>query len=262
MQVTAHAHGTPSWFGLSTSDEAAALRFYGELFGWADSPNPIGEGMGDYHMQKLDGADVGAISQQQPDEVAQGIPPHWNVHLSVDNVDTTVDRVRAAGGQVLAEPFNVMEYGRMAVVADPTGGVVCLWQAGSHPGAGVMREPNSVAWAELLTNDADRAATFYDQALGLTPEVAPVAGGQPYTMLRAGGQDVDGVMTMTPEMGQHPPSWMIYFEVEDAAQCVERAQQLGATVLQPPTDIPSGRFAMLRDPQGAVFGVIKSAAMA
>ncbi|MSQ35658.1 MAG: VOC family protein [Dehalococcoidia bacterium] len=82
--------------------------------------------------------------------------------------------------------------------------------------------------------------------------------GTPYTLLRADGQDVAGVMTMTTEMGDVPPYWGIYIEVADTDACAARARQLGATVLQPPTDIVPGRFAMLQDPQGAVFGVIKS----
>lgn len=260
MQVMSYAQGTPSWFELSTNDEAAAVRFYDALFGWRDTPNPVGEGMGEYHMQKLGDADVGAISALQPDETAQGVPPHWSVRFSVDDVDTSVDQVRAAGRLVLAESFDVMEFGRIAVVADPTGAPVWLWQTGTHAGAGVMHKASSVTWAELMTTDARRAATFFDQALGHEVQIVPPEREtDEYILLRVANEDVAGIVTMTPEMDEHPPSWMIYFEVDDADRNAERAQQLGGEVVQPPADIAPSRFAVLHDPQDAVFGMIRSA---
>jgi predicted enzyme related to lactoylglutathione lyase len=258
MEVTGYPQGAPCWFELSTTDEGAALRFYSAVFGWTDNPQPMGEGMGSYHQQQLRGLNVAAISAQQPEEAQQGIPPHWSVYLAVTDVDAVARKVGPAGGQVIMEPLDVMEHGRMALIADPTGGMVGLWQARAHTGAQLIREPNTISWAELMTRDAPRATAFFEQVLGVTSQVAPMEGGAPYTLLRANGQDAAGVMTMTPEMGQMPVVWGIYFEVDDTDRCVARAQELGATVLQPPTDIMPGRFAMLQDPQGAVFGVIKS----
>lgn len=158
MDITQHAEGAPCWFELSTSDEAAALRFYSALFGWTDQAEPMGEGMGSYHMQQLRGLNVAAISQQQPDEAQQGVPSHWSVYLNVADVDGAAAKVSAAGGQVVMPAMDVMDHGRMALIGDPTGGMVGLWQALAHTGAGVMREPNAMTWAELMTKDAARAA--------------------------------------------------------------------------------------------------------
>lgn len=137
MRMTSIKQGIPSWAELSTTDEQAALAFYGQLFGWADDPRPMGEGMGDYHMQTLDGEMAAAIAMQQPMEKEQGIPPHWSVYLAVDNVDAVVAKVEGAEGQVFMPPMDVMESGRMAVIADPTGAAVGLWQAKAHQGFGI-----------------------------------------------------------------------------------------------------------------------------
>jgi predicted enzyme related to lactoylglutathione lyase len=192
MKVTSHKQGTPSWFDLSTSDDAAAVQFYGALFGWQDDPRPMPEG-GAYHMQQIDGDDAAAISLQQPDEAAQGIPPHWNVYITVDDVDAVAGKVEAAGGSVMAPPFDVLEAGRMAVITDPTGGIVCLWQAKDSIGAERIREHGSPTWAELITREPERAAKFFADLLGVQVETTAMPEGETYTLLKVDGQEVAGV---------------------------------------------------------------------
>ena len=261
MQVSSFKQGTPNWADLSTSDEQGALQFYSGLFGWQDDARPMDDA-GFYHMQQIEGSDVGAISRQMPDDPS---PPHWNVYLAVDDVDGTAARVEAAGGTVVAPPFDVFDSGRMAVITDPTGAFVSLWQAKEHPGFGRIREHGAVTWAELITTDPERAASFFRDLLGVTSNTMDMGEGQPpYTLLDNGdldGQGVAGIAPLTPEMGAMPPSWALYFETDDTDATVARARELGATILQEPMDIMPGRFAMIRDPQGAVFGVIKSAPM-
>ena len=109
MKVTSHVQGTPSWFELSTTDPEAAVEFYGQLFGWSDDPQPMPEGPA-YHMQRLEGDAVAAISPQMPGEVAQGLPPHWNVYLTVDDVDATTGK-----GVCLAPTSAVVEVKATAV---------------------------------------------------------------------------------------------------------------------------------------------------
>ena len=254
MKVTSHVQGTPSWFELSTTDPEAAVEFYGQLFGWSDDPQPMPEGPA-YHMQRLEGDAVAAISPQMPGEVAQGLPPHWNVYLTVDDVDATTGKVEAAGGSVLMPAMDVMEVGRMAGIADPTGGAVCLWQAGAHIGAERVGEPGTIAWAELMTTDPDRAAAFFGDVLGVTSEASPMPEGEPYTVVKAAGQDVAGIFKIPAEMEGMPPVWSAYFGVEDVDAAVEKAQELGAQVVVPGQDIPEGRFAVLMDRQQVTFGV-------
>ena len=63
---------------------------------------------------------------------------------------------------------------------------------------------------------------------------------------------------ITPEMGPIPPHWLVYFAVDDCDAKVQKATELGAGVMKPADDIPGiGRFAILIDPQGAAFAIIK-----
>ncbi|MGE0133533.1 MAG: VOC family protein [Dehalococcoidia bacterium] len=256
MQVSSHTQGTPSWFELSTTDPDAAIGLYGQLFGWTDDPQPIPDGP-DYHMQRIEGDSVAAIGPQMPGEVEQGMPPHWNVYLTVDDVEATTGKVETAGGSVLMPPMDVMEFGRMSVIADPTGGVVCLWEAKEHIGAQRVGEPGTIAWAELATTDPDRAAAFFTDLLGVEAATNPMPDGSDYTVMKAAGQDVAGIFKMPPEMEGMPPMWTAYFGVEDVDACIERAQGLGASVAVPPMDIPDGRFAVLMDQQQAAFGIFQ-----
>lgn len=256
MKIETYQAGMPSWTDLSTSDEAGALAFYSELFGWEDEPNPAGEGM-TYHMQKLRGDYVCAISAQQPHETQMGIPPHWNTYITVDDLDATLARVAAAGGQVFADPFDVMDAGRMAPIADPTGAAVNLWQAKQHPGADIRNEAGAVAWSELATTDVDKAGAFFVDLFGLEIAKGPGSGGAEYTMLQMGDQPVAGLLQITPEMGEMPSSWMTYFQVDDLEAGISRARDLGAELPMPAMDAPGLRFAVVIDPQGAVFGLMQ-----
>jgi len=262
MKVDGIKQGAPSWAELSTSDEEGALAFYTGLFGWEDQaqPLPAEAGGGAYHLAQLGGDMIAGLSKQQPEEAQQGVPPHWSAYLAVDNVEASVKKVEAAKGGVLMPAMDVLESGRMAIVTDPTGAPVGLWEAKQHHGFGRFGEPGAVTWFELLTSDPEPAASFFEQVLGVRAEATPADGGQPYTLLKAGDapNEVAGLMKKTPQMANMPNMWGIYFEVADTDASAARAKELGASVLQGPTDIPEGRFATVRDPQGAVFGIMQS----
>ena len=255
--VSSSAQGTPSWLDLSTSDEAAAIEFYGSLFGWTNEANDAGGGMM-YNMQKQGDAYVGGIYKQRDEEAAQGIPPHWTTYISVDNVDETVTRVAGAGGQVYMEPYDVMEAGRMAIFAEPTGAVAALWQNRRGTGGTLTGEPNSLCWAELLSDDPDKATKFFEDVLGVESGSVPGPGGNPYIMLKAAGREVAGIFKKPSEMPAEVPSfWLNYFAVADCDATVEKAKSLGGAVLAEPMEpMPGLRLAVLMDPQGASFGVM------
>ena len=130
---TAYAQGTPNWVDLQTTDQDAAKSFYGGLFGWQFDDQPMPQGPV-YSMALKDGDVVAAIAPQSAGHGRPGAPPMWNTYIAVDDVDAAAERAKAAGGQVLMQPFDVMEAGRMTFVADPTGAVVGLWQATSTSG--------------------------------------------------------------------------------------------------------------------------------
>ncbi len=260
MKLTTIKQGAPSWAELSTSDEEGALTFYTGLFGWADhaEPMPAESGGGAYHMPQIDGDNIIGLSKQQPAEAAQGIPPHFSVYLAVDDVDATVAEVEGAGGRVLMPSMDVMDAGRMAFITDPTGAPVGLWQAKQHQGFGRFGEVGAVCWAELITTDPDAASAFFSKIVGVTAETMNM-GDQPYTLLKAGDapNEASGLMAKNEMMGNMPNTWVVYFEVTDADACAASAKGLGATIVQEPFDTPAGRIAIVQDPQGATFGVIK-----
>ena len=261
-EVTSYAPGTPSWAELSTTDEAGALSFYSILFGWADDPQEMGPNSY-YHMQKVNDLPACSIYQQGEEERNQNVPPHWNLYFTVENVDNTTAAISENGGQVVMGPMDVFEAGRMAMCQDPQGAFFAIWQANLHIGARVKQETGAMFWNELLTTDREAAINFYIAALGV--ERGEVMQPLEYAMLRAGGTEVAGVMQITPEMGEFPPHWSVYFGVDNADATVEQAQSLGATVFLPPTDIvpvegepAMGRFAAMADPQGAVFSIFEA----
>ena len=250
---TSYAQGTPNWVDLQTSDQDAAKAFYTGLFGWTydDQPTPQGPV---YSMAMIGGHPVAAIAPQSPELAAAGAPPMWNTYLAVDSADEAAGKVEAAGGKVGMAPFDVVDAGRMAFVLDPSGAAVALWQANQHIGATLVNEPGAVTWNELITTDPS-AVKFYADVLGMTTSTMDMGGG-PYTVFEAGGRMVGG--TTAPQMPGVPNHWHVYFEVADADAAAAKAAELGGTVIVPPFDIPVGRIAVIGDPQGAVFSIIKS----
>ena len=255
---TTYEPGTFCWVDLATTDPVGAKAFYTGLFGWEPDDMPAGEGM-TYTMFRLQGKYVSALGEQPEEERSQGIPSHWNVYVSVDDLERYADRARSAGGKVLAEPFEVLDAGRMAVVADPTGAIFCMWEPARHQGAELVMEDGALSWCELSTRDTAAAAEFYGSVFGWRADTE-TAGGMPYTLFRAGDSDRGGMMQIGDEWGDMPPSWGVYFEVGDCDASASRAKDLGGQIVVPPTDIPGvGRFSVLQDPQGASFSVIKGA---
>ena len=154
-------------------------------------------------------------------------------------------------------PMDVMDVGRMAVIQDPTGAVFAVWQARAHAGYGVVGEPGSVCWHELMTRDAPAAKVFYRDVFGYEMEDRPM-GPMTYTMLRKGDRREGGLMQITAEMGPVPSHWLVYIAVDDCEGTMEKAKRLGGRAVTDAMDVPGvGRFAVLQDPQGAVFAAIR-----
>jgi uncharacterized protein len=251
---TSYAQGTPNWVDLQTSDQAAAKQFYSGLFGWTYDDQPMGEGAV-YSMAELGGEHVAAIAPQSPELAAAGAPPMWNTYIAVDSVDDAIAKVGAAGGQVAMPPFDVMDAGRMAFVLDPSGAAVALWQANQHIGATLVNETGTLTWNELITTDP-AAAKFYEQVLGVTTSTMDMGTGE-YTLFHVADQMVGG--STPPPMEGVPNHWHVYFAVDDADATAAKAAELGGSAVVAPFDTPVGRMAVLADPQGAVFSVLKPA---
>jgi predicted enzyme related to lactoylglutathione lyase len=245
---TSYAPGTFSWAELATSDAEAAKAFYTSVLGWDYEDNPIGEGQV-YSMALRDGRHVAALFGVGDQ------PPHWNCYVTVESVEDAAQRAGELGGRVLAEPFDVMDVGRMAVIADPAGAALCLWEPRSHIGASLVNTPGALTWNDLVTPDADGAARFYGDLFGWTAMEIPDAGG--YRVIRNGERCNGGIMPLDPErMGAStPPSWMPYFGHEDVERLVGEIEGLGGRVLNGPVPMPQGTIGVFADPQGAVFAL-------
>jgi predicted enzyme related to lactoylglutathione lyase len=252
-EIKKHEPGMFCWVELATKDGPAAKKFYTSLFDWG--VNDVPSDAGTYSMVQKRGKDAGALYQQGPQE--KGIPPHWNSYISVDSADETAAKARKLGGTVVKEPFDVMDHGRMAIIQDPTGAVFSLWQSKKHTGAEVVNEPSSFCWNELYTPDSKKAGDFYANLFDWSQEPMQTPTGE-YTIFKKGDAQAAGMMQISKEMAGTPPHWMVYFAVDDSDRAVEKAKGMGAQVMIPPTDIPNiGRFAVLNDPQGADFAVIR-----
>jgi uncharacterized protein len=250
--------GTPSWVELSSSDADASAAFYGELMGWeATAPGPVEE-TGGYRMFQQDDKRVAGLMPH----MQEGQPTAWATYISVADADETADKVKEAGGTVMVEPMDVMDIGRMAYFVDPTGAVFGVWQPKSFSGADLVNEPASLAWNEVLTRDADANKRFYPAVFGWEPG-KPEFEGAPddYVVWMRDGQPVGGMMQMSDE--QFPPEvpsfWNVCFSVNDCDATVEKARELGGTVVQEPVSMPIGRFAGIIDPQGAGFAIMQPA---
>jgi predicted enzyme related to lactoylglutathione lyase len=240
---TSYTPGTFSWAELVTSDADAAKGFYTQVFGWEYDDNPAGDEGQIYSMAKRDGHYVAALFGDESQ------PPHWNCYVTVDSADETARKAGENGGAVMAEPFDVMEVGRMAVITDPTGAALCLWEPRRHIGATLVNTPGSMTWNDLVTPDPDAAADFYGKLFGWTTEEIPEAQG--YRVIRNGDRSNGG---MLPAEG--PASWLPYFGHDDVERLTQEIGGLGGQLHNGPVEVPQGKFAVLGDPQGAVFAAL------
>ncbi|MCZ4511057.1 VOC family protein [Streptomyces sp. ActVer] len=250
MKLDKPVPGGPCWTELGTSDLEAAKRFYADVFGWRPETDPRAEA-GGYTLAHLGDASVAALTPL----FQESQPVAWNVSFAVPDVDTTVQAVRDAGGAVVLEPMDVFDLGRFAVVADPGSAVFQLWQARSFAGAGLFNAPGALGWVELMTRTPDLVTAFYTTVFGWT-----VNASEHYTQWGIDGADFGGMVEMGDKFPHEVPShWLPYFAVEDVEATAEASTQADGGVLMEPTSVPEGpRIAVLRDPQGAVFGIYRA----
>lgn len=249
MEIETYEHGVPSWVDLGTADIAKASEFYSALFGWTVNQGP--PEAGGYSIAELRGRPVAGLGPQQNPG-----PPVWTTYVNVDDADKVVSKVADAGGMVIVPPMDVMDVGRMAIFADPAGAVIGVWQPKEHKGAGIVNEPGTLAWNELMTTDVAAAKTFYNAVFGWG-EVSHGEGAGAYTEFQVSDRSIAGMMEKPAEMpAEMPPFWGVYFTVADTDATAKRIAELGGSIMIPPRDIEPGRFAVGVDPTGGAFSVI------
>jgi predicted enzyme related to lactoylglutathione lyase len=241
--------GTFSWAELQTSDADAAKTFYGELFGWGFEDNDTGGGPV-YSMASVNGDHVAALFTSE-----QG-PPHWNSYITVESVDETAEKAKEAGADMVAEPFDVMESGRMAVLQDPSGAVVSVWEPKKHIGASLVNAPGALCWNDLATHDVEKAVEFYAEVFGW--EIGSVEDAPDERHGIRVGERMNGGIAKIPEAAgtEVMPHWLVCFAVDDVDAALKKLEEGGGSKLSDVLDVPSGRFAVVADPQGSVFAVV------
>lgn len=248
-------HGQLGWADLTTTDVEGCRAFYGALFGWESRIMPTDMGV-DYTTFLLDGQQVAGMGPLPPDMAAAGVPSMWSSYVIVEDVDAVVARALDAGGTVAMPTMDVMTQGRMARVADPSGGVIGLWQPMDHQGAEVMGATGSVVWNELQTRDLAAATAFYTAVLGWRWVDADSSGYLVAELDAVAGEDKStaGAMTMPDQVPAEVPScWFVYIGVDDCDDAFARALALGGHAVFSPMSMGPGRFAGLTDPSGAMF---------
>jgi uncharacterized protein len=251
--------GTFSYAELATTDVADAKRFHGGLFGWDfdDVPVPDSE---PYTVARIEGDSVAGLALMQEQQRSAGVPPFWFSYITVASADEAAGRVGELGGSVHAEPFDVMDQGRMAVIADPTGAMFGIWEPRSGIGAELVNEPGSLTWNELATNDVGAASPFYSALFGWEIEEIDTGGGPRYWTIGHGGGASGrngGMRELGPAEQGVPPNWVPYFATTSVDDTLAKAEQLRGSTLMSGTEVPTGKFAAARDPQGAAFAIFE-----
>jgi uncharacterized protein len=245
MSTVATRIGKFVWHEQVSDNPQQAESFYTQLFGWGTEVFMPGEI--DYTAISSGGATHGGFSQA----MEGAPPPHWLGHIQVDNLDETIEKAKKEGGKLAAGPFDMSGVGRMGILVDPQGAFVAAYQPEGEgtPSEGVF------VWDELGTTDVEGAQRFYEQVFGWTAkDMGEDFGG--YRIFHRGDDQIGGLMAnQDPSI---PATWTPYVGVDDTDAMCKKATGLGAGVIVEPMDVPTvGRFAILKDPQGAVFGIIK-----
>jgi len=232
--------------------------FYTELFGWTAEHRADESGNRVYALFTKDGRAAAGLGSQPP--AMKGAPPVWNSYVAVASADDAVAVAEKAGAKILMPAMDVMDSGRMAVFADPTGAPLSVWEAGNHVGAGVVNEPNSYAWNELLSSDVETAKAFYTEVFGWEYESMEMGPAGTYYVIKGGeSKGLGGLMTRPPQLpAASPDGWLVYFIVSDIDAATATTTGKGGTAIYGPADLPGvGRIATLTDPQGGVFSLLQ-----
>ena len=250
MEVDKREWNVPGWVDLGT-DVDKGRAFYSALLGW-ETPEGSEE-TAFYSNATLNGKSVAGIYQQQ-----EGMPSFWTTYVIVENVDDVAGKVKDAGGQIFMAPMDVMDYGRMAVLADPIGAAFGVWQPGTHKGAEIVNEPGAYTWSELITTDVEGSKSFYQAVFGWSGDTQ-TSGPVEYTQWMIGDRPVGGMM-QKPDMipAEVPPHWGVYFAVANIDDGIAKVKELGGSVMmEDPIDTPAGKVVPVADSHGANFNIIE-----
>jgi len=246
-ELSSREVGSFSWVDINTPDVKAAKKFYTGLFGWSAQDVPAGDHT--YTMFSIGDRMVAGMGEQSPEMKQMKLPAIWNSYIQVDSVDAWTNRAREFGAEVVMEPMDVMDAGRMSFVKGKDQAVVGFWESKKHQGATAWNETGAPCWFELMTRDTAQSEDFYHKVCNWQFSQMEMGEGS-YTTFKNGETSLGGLMQIEEHMGQVVPNWMIYFQVENLATSTAKALELGAKQVIPAVELPFGRFTVISDPQG------------
>ena len=246
--VTTHRLGEPCWVDYAASDVDRSREFYTSLFGW--SAETGGGEYGGYVTFRKNGRLVAGLGPAMEGQRADV----WQTHLLVEDAEAAEGAAKEAGAQVAAPAMTVGTRGRLAVIQDPGGAFVGLWEPNEHRGFELLGEPGGLAWHELYARSYAEQVEFYTRVfdwkttvLGDTADFRYITFGD--ADAPAGGVfDADGMLP--PGVPSH---WVVYFGIDDVQAASDRVIGLGGTVVRDPWDSEFGRFSQVTDPSGGLF---------
>jgi predicted enzyme related to lactoylglutathione lyase len=236
--------GAPNWLDLATSDLAAAQAFYSTLFGWTYE-----SGGGGYVFCLKNGSQVAGMMQNSDDSE---FPDGWTTYFASDDAQATCDLADESGGQSAIQPTEVSGMGTMALLVDPGGASVGVWQGAEHRGFQLIGEPGSAVWHELYTRHYRSSVLFYELVFGWNTTVLSDTDEFRYTTAEFDGRSLAGIMDATALIDEDTPaSWQVYFGVDDVDATLALAETAGGRIINPAQDSAYGRLGTLADPTGA-----------
>jgi predicted enzyme related to lactoylglutathione lyase len=242
------------WYDLMTQKTDKAVKFYTELFGWGTQTETIDKTK--YTMFTENDEMIGGV-MTPPDK---NTPTAWVTYLSVNSIESAAKYATQAGGTVLIPPTKAGDHGRFSLISDRQGATINFWQS-NNPSQKPEFRSNRFFWNELHTSDVDSAKAFYGELAGWTFKGDKNPSGGTYWTAMQGNDRIAGIVGLMSNESPNP-YWLNYVMVNNVDATVNKTEILGGKTVMAPTDIPDvGRIAVLKDPVGATFALIKWAMM-
>jgi len=246
MQIETHENHAISWIDLSAKDLDGQVAFYKDMMGWNTFQIPETP----YTMFMVGDRPVAGVMAHAEEMVE--MPSVWSTYVAVEDAAATCERAKELGGAIVQEPFEVPDGGMIAMIADPAGAMLCLFQGANENGIKLLDEPGAPCWFETMSRDSEAAVSFYCELFGWTATPMP---DMPYNVFSLGDAQVAGCMQIGDDMPAEVPShWQVSFSIDGSVEdFMAKATEKGAQVMMGPMSTPYGDGAVIMDPGGATF---------
>jgi predicted enzyme related to lactoylglutathione lyase len=241
------------WFDLVTDDPAALRQFYAAVFGWQF--RTVGKPPASYTLIENAGDSIGGMFYHERPAGASA-SARWLSLISVPDPAQSIRYVEQHGGKVIAPLTKIAGRGTHALLRDPQGAVFGVLKSASGDRPDTPVETGDFFWVDLLAADPAKATAFYGGLAGYETSDTEVSGGVKRVMLSSGGYARAGIVPLPPPVKQ--PGWLPYVLVDDVAATLDKAAAAGGSVVvKPRADLLDGNLAVIADPRGGIFGIVR-----